>query len=100
MRSIRIGCVGTLRSRSEIAINRDFPNTRDRLRRLESVNSDARLTRVQPRAPVESTLQQESTRLGLPQKRAVAVGARSAFPRSCWSRLGATWSSVPGSCST
>src|SRR5678810_1479070 len=25
---------------------------------------------------------------------------RSAFPRSCWRRPGATWSSMPGSCST
>jgi len=43
-------------------LNRDFANSRDRLRRLDSVDSHARLTLVQ-HAPVESTLKQELARV-------------------------------------
>ena len=67
---------GRARSRSETAMNRDFPNTRDRLRRLDSVDSDARLTLVQRSAPVESTLKQDSPASGLPQKRAASCATR------------------------
>ena len=53
--------VGLTAARSRA--NRDFPNSRDRLRRLESIDSDARLTLVQRSAPVESTLKQEWARV-------------------------------------
>lgn len=63
MRSIQIS-VSARRARGpDTTIDRDFANARDRLRRLDSGDSDARLTFVQRSAPVESTLQQELTRV-------------------------------------